>query len=151
MKKDLRNLRRLAEFLQKTEFKFDLLSAIIELQKQIGNEFDFVLEAKNMNMIRKGLQSTVPEVVLPKPIWVSKRVLVMSFIEGPNLGKLAEFRDKAWNNNQMPRWLKQKFAMNLLNTLSKVICCFTFHFFLNHDIISLTMFLPRRGESKYSD
>ena len=51
---DLKNLRALAEFLQRTEFKFDLLSSIKELQRQITNEFDFRLEARNMDYMRQG-------------------------------------------------------------------------------------------------
>lgn len=120
MKSDLKNLRRLAEFLQKTEFKFDLLSSIIELQKQIHNEFDFILEANNMEFARKRLAYHVPEVQIPRPIFATKRLLVMSFIEGTNLGKLAEFRDKNWHGSKIPRWQRDKFAINLLNTLAKV-------------------------------
>jgi len=62
MRGDLRNLRALAEFLQRTELKFDLLSAIKELQKQIKNEFDFVGESINMDFVRSGLAKSVPEV-----------------------------------------------------------------------------------------
>jgi hypothetical protein len=39
---DLVNLRATSAFLQKTELKFDLLSAVEELQKQIHLEFDFM-------------------------------------------------------------------------------------------------------------
>ena len=37
------------------------------------------------------------------------------------IGKLAEFRDKAWEGNKIPLWIKHKFARNLLNTLAKVL------------------------------
>ena len=57
MKGDLKNIVLLAEFLQKTELKFDLLSAVKELQKQIGNEFDFMREARNMDTVRQGLST----------------------------------------------------------------------------------------------
>jgi predicted unusual protein kinase regulating ubiquinone biosynthesis (AarF/ABC1/UbiB family) len=60
---DLKNLRRLAEYLQKTEFKFDLLSSIVELQKQIVNEFDFNLEARNMDIIKKSLEKSVGKII----------------------------------------------------------------------------------------
>lgn len=39
---DLVNLRATSAFLQKTELKFDLLSAVEELQRQIHLEFDFM-------------------------------------------------------------------------------------------------------------
>lgn len=41
MARDLVNLRAAAAFLSKTEIKFDLVSAVTELQKQIHLEFDF--------------------------------------------------------------------------------------------------------------
>jgi len=119
MRNDLKNLRKLAEFLQKTDLKIDLLSAIIELQRQIGNEFDFLREARNMEAIHQGLKLRVPEVTVPQPIIATKRLLVMTFVEGNNLSKLAEFKDKAFHGNKMPRWIKEKFANNLLRTLAK--------------------------------
>jgi len=39
---DLVNLRTTSAFLQKTELKFDLLSAVEEMQRQIHLEFDFM-------------------------------------------------------------------------------------------------------------
>jgi hypothetical protein len=42
MTSDLRNLRAVSAFLSKTEIKFDLVSAVDELQKQIHLEFDFM-------------------------------------------------------------------------------------------------------------
>jgi hypothetical protein len=70
---DLKNLRFLAEFLQRTELKFDVLSAIKELQKQIVNEFDFLSEARNMNAVRKGL-SKFKDVTVPQSIYSTKKV-----------------------------------------------------------------------------
>lgn len=45
---DLRNLRAAAGYLERTELKFDLTSAVEELQRQIGLEFDFLREARVM-------------------------------------------------------------------------------------------------------
>jgi len=42
MSEDLVNLRAISAFLSKTEIKFDLVSAVDELQKQIHLEFDFM-------------------------------------------------------------------------------------------------------------
>eukprot|EP01038_Epipyxis_sp_PR26KG_P009639 gene9639-12978_t len=117
MTSDLKNIRALAEFLQKTELKFDILSAIKELQKQIANEFDFRREAANMEFIRSKLIKTVPEVKLPTPIHCTKRLLVMTYIDGDNLSKLAEFKDKGLL--LMPLFIKQRFGRNLLKTLAK--------------------------------
>jgi hypothetical protein len=41
MARDLVNLRALAAFLSRTEIRFDMLSAVEELQKQIITEFQF--------------------------------------------------------------------------------------------------------------
>ena len=115
---DLKNLRFLAEFLQKTELKFDVLSAIKELQKQIINEFDFISEARNMNTVRNGLSKSVREVNIPRSIFSTKRALIMTFIDGENICRLAEFKDKN-GPSAMPGWLQKKFGQNLLKVLAK--------------------------------
>lgn len=125
---DLKNLRALAEFLQKTEFKFDLLSSIKELQKQIVNEFDFRLEANNMDYIRKSLANSVNEVSIPKSIFSTKRALVMTFVDGVNLCKLAEFKTK---KRKLSNFVEQKVGRKLLNILAKAygIMIFELNFF----------------------
>ena len=115
---DLKNLRFLAEFLQRTELKFDVLSAIKELQKQIVNEFDFITEAKNMNTVRKGLSKSVREVSIPRSIFSTRKALIMTFIEGDNICKLAEFKDKN-GPSAMPKWLQKQYGKNLLTVLAK--------------------------------
>lgn len=117
MRGDLANLRRLAEFLQKTELKFDLLSAIKELQKQIKNEFDFVSEARNMDSIGEKLAVSVPSVRLPRSIRATPSVLVMTFIDGPNLSKMDEF--KASPSRFVPAFVKRRYGKKLLDTLSQ--------------------------------
>lgn len=118
MRGDLRNLRVLAEFLQRTELKFDVLSTIKELQKNIHNEFDFVNEAKNMAFMQAALKKPVPEVNLPRALFASKRVLVMTFVEGNNLGKLAEFRANKLDV-LIPTFVKQRIGRKILDVLSK--------------------------------
>lgn len=108
---DLKNLVVLAEFLQRTELKFDILSALKELQKQIKNEFDFVREARNMDSARKQLRLLAPTVCVPRSLFRSKRALVMSFVEGDNLGKLQEFNA---SSSAMPSWLKKKAGLEIL-------------------------------------
>ena len=41
MKQDLGNIRKWAAFLSKTEIKFDMVSGVDELQRQIELEFNF--------------------------------------------------------------------------------------------------------------
>ena len=117
MRGDLANLNRLARFLRTTELKIDLLSAIKELQKQIKNEFDFIGEARNMDTIREKLLSRVPEVKLPRSIFATKTVLVMTFVEGDNLSKLAEYKSisSLGSNN----FTKKVIGKRLLDVLAK--------------------------------
>lgn len=117
MKRDLRNLRSLAEFLQRTELKFDLLTCIKELQRRIVNEFNFISERNNLEYMRQNLMPHLNNVIIPKPIYATRRLLVMSFIEGDNLGRLAEFRDKP-GMVLVPKWVKQQFGKKLLDVLS---------------------------------
>ena len=131
---DLKNVVRLATFLQKTELKFDLLSAVKELQKQIGNEFDFVREATNMEHVRKSLLESVPEVTIPRPLFQTKRALVMTFVEGTNLGRIAEYKSKEGEGEgegdgsakggkglaNMPAFAKRRVGNKLLTLLAKV-------------------------------
>lgn len=114
---DLKNLRFLAEFLQRTELKFDILSAIKELQKRIINEFDFIREGRNMNVVRKGL-SKFGEIKVPRSIYSTRKVLVMSFIDGDNLCKLSEFKDKN-GASRMPPVIQKQFGKRLLTILSR--------------------------------
>lgn len=130
---DLKNLRGLAEFLQRTELKFDILSAIKELQKQITNEFDFKREGRNMKLMRDLLIYKFPSkgkstdsidiagagrISIPKHIYSTKKCLVMSYVEGDNLSKLAEMKEKV--SIQMPVYLKRKYGEMLMKLLCRV-------------------------------
>lgn len=93
MKKDLKNIRVLTEFLQRTDLKFDVLSAIKELQSQIKYEFDFKREAANMDLCGSKLKKLgVKNVVLPRSVTATDRVLIMSYVEGSNLSRLKEMK-----------------------------------------------------------
>jgi len=63
---DLRNLRAAASFLQRTELKFDLVSAVTELQAQIGLEFDFGREAAVMDAVADHLAHMRRTVTVPR-------------------------------------------------------------------------------------
>lgn len=115
MVNDLNNLRNLAEFLQRTELKFDLLSAIKELQKQIKNEFDFIREANNMNIIRPQLLSLVPKINMPTAIYASKKLLVMTYIEGINLTQLKQYKNSDILKNNL---VKQNIGYKLMSVLA---------------------------------
>lgn len=51
----MHNLRLAAAFLQKTELKFDLVSAVDELSAQLKLEFDFEREARVMDSVSRHL------------------------------------------------------------------------------------------------
>lgn len=111
MKRDLSNLRKLAEFLQRTELKFDLLTCVKELQKRIVNEFDFLRESSNLEYMQR-----IPDVEIPKTVFATEKVLIMSYIEGENLSRLAEFKDKK-GIIPLPQMVKKKFGRVLLDRL----------------------------------
>lgn len=89
MLSDLANYRVLAEILQRTELKFDLVRPVQELARQIAMEFDFEAEAKGMMEIRHALRR-VRTVSVPAAIpgLVSRRLLVMTYLDGVPLTKL---------------------------------------------------------------
>ncbi|GBG71068.1 hypothetical protein CBR_g8367 [Chara braunii] len=120
MMHDLRNHRRFAAFLQKWELPFDLLSVLRELESQVKNEFDFVKEANAMNQIAASLENstalrfpshgdnfpktgssrrgarTPSPVIVPRsfPGMISRKVLVMEFIDGIQIMRLREEMEK---------------------------------------------------------
>lgn len=91
MTNDLKNLKAIASFLTKrNEIAFDLTSAVEELQQQIKYEFDFRHEANNLRTIGYELMKRMSKrnVEVPTPIFATKKLLVMSYINGENLSKL---------------------------------------------------------------
>lgn len=55
---DLKQIRRFSLLIQKTEIKFDLLSAVDELAAQVQMEFDFEREARIMDAIAHNLKAS---------------------------------------------------------------------------------------------
>ncbi|GFR52787.1 hypothetical protein Agub_g15404, partial [Astrephomene gubernaculifera] len=84
MTADLANLRAAALFLSKTEIKFDLVSAVDELNKQIRLEFDFTREARVMDTLADHLRPLCRRLAVPRSVGglVTRRVLVMSYLQG---------------------------------------------------------------------
>lgn len=106
MEMDLGNIRTAAWYLSKTELKFDLVSPVDELFKQIRLEFDFEREAKVMDTIGGHLraQGVSDRIIVPSsvPGLTSKRLLVMSFIDGIQITRLG---DRMKNMSAMKRKL----------------------------------------------
>jgi predicted unusual protein kinase regulating ubiquinone biosynthesis (AarF/ABC1/UbiB family) len=92
MSLDLGNLRLLAAFLSKTELKFDMLSAVDELAKQIRLEFDFRREARIMDAVARQFEGLGKRIRVPRsvPGMVTPRLLVMSFLDGIPLTRLKD-------------------------------------------------------------
>lgn len=84
MSLDLKNLRLLAAFLSKTELRFDMVSAVNELAKQIKLEFDFCREARIMDAVARQFDGLGHKICVPKsvPGMVTPRLLVMSYLDG---------------------------------------------------------------------
>lgn len=83
---DLRNLKRLAAFLQRHDMNFfDMNSVVTEFEKQIPAEFDFLREAEMMTTISQNLRTAgITDVVIPRviPGFVSRRALTMTYLDG---------------------------------------------------------------------
>ncbi|CAN0194323.1 unnamed protein product [Ectocarpus sp. 12 AP-2014] len=88
MMSDLRNLKILAWFLQKFELNFDILSSLKELSRQIKGEFDFRSEATTMDRMHESLGEHSRRINLPTSRSSTKRVLIMSYLEGESLAQL---------------------------------------------------------------
>ena len=93
MLEDLSNIRVAAAFLERTELAFDLTAAVDELANQIRKEFDFRLEAASQDAIGASLRESMgpARITVPRTIpgLVTPRVLVMEFIPGTPLHRLA--------------------------------------------------------------
>ncbi|KAL3683191.1 hypothetical protein R1sor_001213 [Riccia sorocarpa] len=95
MMTDIRNQKIFAHFLQRFDLQFDLISVLDELEQQVEYEFDFRREAAAMDRIGTSLAAvnrgrspiTVPRSV---PGLVTRRVLVMDFLEGTPLMLMAD-------------------------------------------------------------
>eukprot|EP00555_Chaetoceros_dichaeta_P015258 CAMPEP_0198271814 /NCGR_PEP_ID=MMETSP1447-20131203/50669_1 /TAXON_ID=420782 /ORGANISM="Chaetoceros dichaeta, Strain CCMP1751" /LENGTH=626 /DNA_ID=CAMNT_0043964623 /DNA_START=117 /DNA_END=1997 /DNA_ORIENTATION=+ len=97
---DIANLKTLAKPLRDAEYMpLDYYTVFCELEKQLGDEFDFVAEASAMTRIYDtmtrdrvtGMTIESP-LVIPRPVegLVSKRVLVMDYLEGVPLSRARE-------------------------------------------------------------
>jgi predicted unusual protein kinase regulating ubiquinone biosynthesis (AarF/ABC1/UbiB family) len=92
MSLDLSNLRLLAAFLSKTELKFDMLSAVDELARQIRLEFDFRREARIMDAVARQFEGLGHRIVVPRsvPSMVTPRLLVMNYLDGMPITRMKD-------------------------------------------------------------
>ena len=98
---DIANLKRISKLLRE-QLPVDYYTVFCELGNALENELDFLKEAQAMKKIYLSIQNNngnegggngaPPPVTIPLPVGelVSKRVLVMDFIQGTPLNKLSE-------------------------------------------------------------
>ena len=122
---DIANLKSLAKTFD-DNLPLDYYTVFCELEKQLADEFDFLAEAVAMDRIyetvtkdENGLPCESP-IVLPRPVTglVSKRVLVMDYLEGVPLSRAAEEMLKRGINPDSPE--AQLFGRKLLRSLTDV-------------------------------
>jgi len=85
---DIANLKALAAaFRNSSALPLDYYTVFSELEKQLADEFDFVAEAAAMDRIGNALKDG--ELVIPRPVshLVTRRVLVMDFLDGVPLSR----------------------------------------------------------------
>lgn len=120
MQSDLANFRVLAEFLQRTDLPFDLVSSVVELRQQLIREFDFVQEANAMRHFHHALRS-IRGVSVPLPIrgFVSRSLLVMSYVDGIPLTRLEKLLPNA--TLKLKRSIGHRILSRLANCYGKMI------------------------------
>ena len=125
---DIANLKAIAKQFQDLDaLPLDYYTVFAELEKQLGMEFDFVTEATNMDPIYTSLTRSMggttrnePPLILPRvvPILVSRRVLVMDYLQGVPLLRV---RDQMKDRGIDPDGPEAKlFGRKLLTALTEV-------------------------------
>lgn len=94
---DIANLKAISKAFQSVDaLPLDYYTVMVELEKQLADEFDFVAEAVAMDRIYNslarsydGTEATELPLVLPRPVagLVSRRVLVMDYLKGVPLSR----------------------------------------------------------------
>lgn len=125
---DIANLKALAKPLREVEaLPLDYYTVFVELEKQLGDEFDFVAEAVAMDRIYESVSRdpvtgvrVEPPLVLPRPVpgLVSKRVLVMDYLSGVPLSRAREEMIKKGVDPDGPE--AKLFGRKLLRALTDV-------------------------------
>lgn len=122
MMSDIRNLRAFSALVRRFDLKFDTMSVVDELEEQVGLEFDFQREASSMDRIADSFSAFYKAnspVQVPRsiPSLVTRRALVMQFIEGTPILKLGDEMAKRGIN---PRGAMARLAKgNILKDLSE--------------------------------
>jgi len=122
---DIENLKQVAKALRE-DLPLDYYTVFCELEKQMADEFNFLAEAVAMDRIYETLSRDEnglpcePPVVLPRPVegLVSRRVLVMDYLDGVPLSRAAEEMLRKGISPDSPE--SQLFGRKLLKSLTEV-------------------------------
>jgi len=102
MKSDLKNMKRAFQFLQKYEINQDLVTPIVELEKQIDNEFDFKKEAGAMDRMNLAMRAArMGKIWIPRSRFASSRLLIMTFLDGVPLSRFSEQAESTNKNEEI--------------------------------------------------
>jgi len=125
---DIANLKAITKPLKEADaLPLDYYTVFVELEKQLADEFDFVAEAVAMDRIYNtitrspdGITPVDSPVVTPRPVpgLVSKRVLVMDYLQGVPLSRAREEMEKKGIDPDGPE--AKLFGRNLLKGLTEV-------------------------------
>jgi len=95
---DIANLKQIAKVLRGVDLPIDFYAVFTELEEQLTDEFDFEAEAESMERMHQifttgedGARRESP-IVTPRPVptLVSKRVLVMDYLNGVPLSRATD-------------------------------------------------------------
>jgi hypothetical protein len=107
--------------------------------------------------VGKRLMQAMPgRVVVPTSVFRTKKLLVMTFVDGDNLSKLKEFRNKL-----MPGWMKKRAGYSIIIYFYFEFYCTQYLFFQCTEVFfnilssldqvrGFWMFCLRRGRSSFS-
>jgi aarF domain-containing kinase len=121
MLNDLASLLVLARFLQRYELAFDLESPVLELQRQIRQEFDFIQEAANTDRIRSLVRSSRKlraRIQVPKVYHATKRLIIMEYLDGVPIPQLEE--ELRRHRVRIPARLERMLERNLLESIALI-------------------------------
>jgi len=121
---DVANLKTAAKTFEDL-LPLDYYTVMVELEKQLADEFDFVAEAVSMDRIYQALTRSVDgskltdsPIVLPRPVpgLISKRVLVMDYLKGVPLSRAREEMARRGIDPESPE--AKLFGRKLLSALT---------------------------------
>ena len=122
---DIANLKTLSKTFR-DDLPLDYYTVFCELEKQLADEFNFLAEAVAMDRIFEAVSRDEngmpcePPIVLPRPVQglVSRRVLVMDYLKGVPLSRVAEEMLKKGIEPDSPE--SQLFGRRLLKSLTSI-------------------------------